>query len=467
MYMHSLAQTGKHMLHITASAKLLLWRITAHDALCVAFLILVALMLRVPFITYPNVTEYDEVTYANYAMHMVDGKPFVDIHPPLARILFAEVARKSEPIATRALDMTFNRPYGDFPIANERLLIALFGILLPLIFYAITRTLGSLPRVALLVGLFVATDNGMIIFSRVMLPDMLLLCFSFLALLCILMFVRTKKNSLGLLIGAGVTIGLALSVKWTALGMLMVLLFTLLIHKRIGAALVVGTLACFVYIVVFASMLLVYFPFGGHASNFANEADRTKIWTADIDLPRVTKMGDAISYLPTLHKVMFTANTNPDFINSTLKSQGAYSWPIARNAMIFWKDSTSAKSIVMTGNSTLWVMSFFALIFDLLWIMFMLRRTKKIPVDTDELVLLFGYFANYIPFFFIHRPMYLYHYFIAMLLLLLLLPKIAPRIVHCLAITTNDKLFAQVFIVFATILVFVNFIMTLQTTYGF
>jgi dolichyl-phosphate-mannose-protein mannosyltransferase len=200
------------------AVKQILWRYTERDVMCVLALLVVTVVLRVPFIGHPPVTQYDEVTYANYAMHLLDKRPFVDIHPPLARMIFAETARTSEPFLTRGIDMTFNAPFGYFPMAKERTLVALFGIMLPLLLYMIARTLGYSPRAALLTGLFIATDNGMIIFSRAMLPDMLLLVFDFLAVLLALLAVRasTQAHALSLALGTGLTIGLALSTKWTA-----------------------------------------------------------------------------------------------------------------------------------------------------------------------------------------------------------------------------------------------------------
>jgi dolichyl-phosphate-mannose-protein mannosyltransferase len=93
-------------------------------------------------------------------------------------------------------------------------------------------------------------------------------------------------------------------------------------------------------------------------------------------------------------------------------------------------------------------------------------RTRKFPVGKDESILLAGYLFNYLPFFLIDRPMYLYHYFTALLFLVLLLPKVTPRIIDCLSLVTNDRLFARVFVVFATILLFVNAILLFPATYG-
>ena len=450
------------------TAKRLLWRFTATDAVCVTILLLVAMLLRFPFIGHPEVTQYDEVTYANYAMHMIEGKPFVDIHPPLARMLFAEVARTAEPFKTTGLDMTFNQPPGDFPLTSEHNFIALLGTLLPLIVYVIARLLLYTPRVALLLGLFVASDNALIIFSRVMLPDMPLFFFAFLSLMFGLLSLRAqKRHSSAYTLLAAMSIGCAISIKWTGLGVLLSLLFMYLLHRRYVAIVFTVAIAALVYVSICILMLFTYFPSGGMTSNLANESDATKLWVAHLQFPKLDSVGTAVKFLTPLHAAMMKGNTDPELVSAILKSQGAYSWPIARNRMVFWHDNASGKSVIASGNDVLWIMSFFAFIFDVFWILAWVAKRKKPPMSKHELFLLFGYSVNFLPFFFIERPMYLYHYFIALIFLILLLPKVMPRIVHCLKETSGDELFAQTFVVIGTILIFVNVFFTFPLTYGY
>ena len=88
------------------------------------------------------------------------------------------------------------------------------------------------------------------------------------------------------------------------------------------------------------------------------------------------------------------------------------------------------------------------------------------PVKKSELVLMIGYLANYIPFFFIDRPMYVYHYFNALIFLFLLLPFALPRIRHSMINTVHDRWFAPVFIVILLGIALINFVMLIPETYG-
>src|SRR3989338_7287314 len=57
---------------------------TARDAQIVLIILFLALLLRIPFLSHPGQTLFDEVIYTNFAIYTEHGVPFFDIHPPLA-----------------------------------------------------------------------------------------------------------------------------------------------------------------------------------------------------------------------------------------------------------------------------------------------------------------------------------------------------------------------------------------------
>lgn len=443
----------------------LLWNITARDFICIIILFTVSLLLRIPNIDFPRVTIFDEVIYANYAIHMIEHIPFMDIHPPLARMLFVEAA-KMEPFTSHGIQMGINEPFDDFPFIDVRFFVSLFGILFPLIIYAIGRALDYTPRVALLLGLFIATDNAFIIYSRAILPDMFLVVFNFLAVLFAFLAVRSKGLQSHLYVWcSGIFVGLAISTKWTALALFPILALLYLLYRKLGAIIVFSAIACILYVLIFATYLMAYFPNGGPSDNF--HAAAGEYWVAKVEFPKIDSMKSALFFLPSLHRSILDANSSPYVTAQALSADGAVSWPVARTQMIFWLKNLPSRQVTLSGNNMLWVTAFFVFLFDLVWIAVRLRSTKTLMVKKDELILLAGYAANYLPFLLIHRPMYLYHYFTALIFLILLLPKVTPRIADCLAKVTNDMLFAKVFIVFAAFLIFINFILILPSTYGF
>ena len=57
-------------------------RHTATDVQWVIILLILASLLRLPFLNHPNDTVFDEVVYANYVTFQLEGHPYFDIHPP-------------------------------------------------------------------------------------------------------------------------------------------------------------------------------------------------------------------------------------------------------------------------------------------------------------------------------------------------------------------------------------------------
>ena len=175
---------------------------------------------------------------------------------------------------------------------------------------------------------------------------------------------------------------------------------------------------------------------------------------------------------------MFLTNNDPVIMQQAPKELGIYAWPTAQNQILFWSPRDKSLKereqidpngtyIIAQGNSVLWVLCFIAYLFNIAWIMLGSLKQGKLIIGHVELVLIVGYLANYLPFFLIHRPMYLYHYFTALLFLFLLVPYILPRIRHCLELTTQDRWFSYVFVAVALGLVVVNYVLNSNFIYGY
>ena len=466
---------------------------TAHDYQWVCIIFICAVLLRFPFIAYPAFTEFDEVIYSNYALHTLHGQPFFDIHPPLARMIFAEILRASQPFTTWMLPTLTNQPFGDFPYVAIRYFIACWGTLLPLIIFAIARILKYTPRAAALPALFIVFDNALVLYSRTALPDTLLLVFNFLALGAALLAIRSKQKWLtfGLVVLTGIFLGLALSIKWTALGVLATIWVLFLFLRKYMAIIISGVIATIIYVIIFLSFFL-YFPQGGQTDLFIYSLDRP--WIRAMEFPKPGSLTEQLHFFADYNRSMVRANKDPEIAKVTMRAPGPLYWPLAKAVIVFWlgDDGSSTK---LAGNALLWVLSFFAFLFEMGWIFsrlivgimkeggiplafqikkgqknvlaFMQKMKTLWPIDLYETILIIGYGANYLPFFFIGRPMFLYHYFTALIFLFLLVPRVGPRIITCLAILSKDKLFAYTFIYFALFLIFVNFFLALPTTYGF
>lgn len=445
----------------------IIFRMTARDSWCVAIILVAAFLLRMPMLDHPPLSQFDEVTYVNFTLFTAAEKPFFDIHPRLAHALFAIITKSSGELRTSALPQGYGVSFDDFPYVPLRMFIAWMGILLVLIIYAIGRVLEYSPRAALVPALFILLDGALTIYGRTILPDTLLLFFNFLGILFALLAAKTrsKTRSLFFTLAAGIALGCALSVKWLAGGVVLSVVALYFLYRRFASGVAIGAISVLAYTALFALILFTFFQNGGSVKNYQNVI--YPAWVTEMNFPQTDSFSSVLKFLPPLHVAMFRANNDPDVLLQTLPSPSPLSWPISRSEMIFFTGAGGAGKIVMTGNSLLWVVSFFALLFNFFWIYFTWKRTQRFPIKKDEVFLIVGYCANYLPFFLIDRPMYLYHYFTALLFLFLLLPKIAPRLCYCLGSVTNDRLFAKTFLAATVLLIMTNFFLTLPLTYGF
>ncbi len=453
----------------TLRAQAFFLRHTATDKHWIIILLLLVSFLRLPLLEHPNRTQFDEVIYTNFTLRTLHHEPFFDIHPPLARIIYTEIARQEKPFAIESLKMESGQSFGDFPYITLRTFTAIIGTLLPLLIYWIGRKLGYSARMAALPALFIIFDNAFIVYARVILPDTLLVLMNFLAFGCAYMAMKsdTRRRRIILTTLSGIAIGIALAMKWTALGVLATIWLLFLAYRRIVPIFVTGIIAGFIYLAVFIGFFF-YFPQGGRADPllFAFNAP----WVNNIHFPKPDNIINVARFLPEIHRDMVRINNDTNMQQAILQAPSPLAWPVARTAIDFWKEdptSNSGKTIILEANAVLWLLTFFLFLFEIGFIAWHLVVSRKWVIDRDETILLLGYLGNYLPFFLIHRPMYLYHYFTALIFLFLLVPKIAPRMIACITTLAKDKFFAKLFAGFLLLVIFMNFILLLPATYGF
>ena len=64
---------------------------TNQETVLVVLLMLFALIIRVGSLKDPNSVVFDEVHFGGFARKYINGAFFMDVHPPLAKLLFAAV----------------------------------------------------------------------------------------------------------------------------------------------------------------------------------------------------------------------------------------------------------------------------------------------------------------------------------------------------------------------------------------
>lgn len=186
----------------------------------------VALAVRLYKLNYPTSVVFDEVHFGGFATKYIKGTFFMDVHPPLAKMLFALVAY----IAGFRGDFDFKDIGKDYlepgvPYVAMRLMPALLGVALVSCTFLTLRLSGCSKVIAVMASLLVTFENGLLTNARLILLDSPLITFTALTALAFQKFTvidedytqhLSKKWWLYLSL-TGLFLGATVSVKWVGL----------------------------------------------------------------------------------------------------------------------------------------------------------------------------------------------------------------------------------------------------------
>ena len=337
----------------------------------------------------PRVVVWDEVHFVRFAAAYLNGTYYLDVHPPVAKMLLAGAARLFG-VTAETLSLNESAP-------AMRRLPALAGALIIPVVYLLLREVGAGRRVATLGAVLLLVDNALLVESRFILTDGLLLLFGMTA---VLLFVAAERRSgsarWACLAASAVASGLAAGTKWTglsALGLILLAWSVSLLRQRRAASVRLGEAAILLIVpaAVYAGAFAVHFTLLRQSAPFAK------------------------SFVE-LHRTMLSINIGW----ATDTNAGAspwYTWPIAKHSIGFWSapgaDGASERWIVLLANPIVWWGTLVGVAAVVIAAM-----VHRAALERHRAVLLFlaaGYALNFVPFAFIHRPMYLYHYFFALI----------------------------------------------------
>jgi dolichyl-phosphate-mannose-protein mannosyltransferase len=333
----------------------------------------------------PRVVVWDEVHFQRFAAAYLGGNYYVDVHPPVAKMLLAG--------AGWLFGVTAETLAANESAPAMRLLPALAGALIIPAVYLILRELGAGRRVATLGAALLLVDNALLAESRFVLTDSLLILFGMTAVLLYLAARRRAGAARWIcLAAAAAAAGLAAGTKWTGLSALGLILLSwgveLFRHRR-PASIVAREAAVLLALpaAVYAGAFALHFALLRHASAFVD-----------------------------VHRTMMAINIGW----ATDSNAGAspwYTWPIAKHSIGFWSapgpGGASERWIVLLANPVVWWGTLFGVAAVVI-----AALGRRAALARHRAVLLFlatGYVLNFVPFAFIRRPMYLYHYFFALI----------------------------------------------------
>ncbi len=319
-------------------------------------------------ISYMNSSYFDEIYFARTAYEYTQGMETYEwTHPPLGKLI-------------QAIPIYINNYLSPF---NYRLMGNISGILMIAVMYIFAKELFKKRKYAIFASLLMAFDTFHFAQTRMGTVDSHLILFILLA--SYFMVKYTKNNKTFYLLLSGIFFGLSVSVKWTGLygGIaLAIIFFTHLVkNKKINIKnFLKGTLFFVVIPLFIYSSLYLIFPNNklNHTTNFENIINQQK---------------DMYNYHSKLNATHYF-------------SSKWYTWPISYKPVWYHQEilnNDTKETISGIGNIVIWWMGIIGFLYSLI----KLIRKK----DKQSFIIVVSMLSLWLPYAFIGRVMFLYHYF--------------------------------------------------------
>lgn len=373
----------------------------------------VAAVTRFTAIAHPHAIVFDEVYFRGFALRYLNGSYFFDIHPPLGKLLLAGWAKLfGISAAVQSAD----------PLVALRVLPALAGTALVVVFYLFLRELTASRRVATFGAALLLLDNAILVESRLILTDSMLLLFGIGALtLHLAAQRRTGRAHWIMLTASAMLTGMAASTKWTGLTILAVIgfvWFARAVRRRVTWRLVLPQAAILLVVpaLVYVGTFAIHFrllPRSGPGDAFMSERFQSTL-VGNPHYSPAAHMSFTDKFIE-LNEALRSYNLSLD--NSTHPYSSSWiSWPVLQRPIYYWTGTTRTGAheyIYLQGNPIIWWgLLAGVVIVALAWI----RSPEVFERYRGPLALLgLAWLANYLPFVLIRRPMFLYHYLFSFL----------------------------------------------------
>ncbi|CAG8460135.1 1553_t:CDS:10 [Acaulospora morrowiae] len=198
-------------------------RISTRDMYYLCGLIVVAIAVRAYKLEQPSSVVFDEVHFGGFARKYIKGQFFMDVHPPLAKMLFALAG------VLGGFDGNFDfkeigKDYLEpkVPYITMRLFPAITGIFVIPISYMTIKLAGFSTISAFMVATLLIFENGLVTQSRLILLDSPLIASTAFTVLMWVKFQNEQKRPFRFwwwvwMAMTGVGLGLTVSMKWVGL----------------------------------------------------------------------------------------------------------------------------------------------------------------------------------------------------------------------------------------------------------
>ena len=386
------------------------------DVIAVIFFTFLSIFTRCFRIYYPKTVVFDEKSFGNFINNYIKGDYFDDIHPPLAKLILAGCASLSEYEGDFEFQKLFaeHKEFSKMSYVSLRMIPAIMsGIVAPLSYIA--AKLANLSSfTSFVVGIFTSLDLLFIVEGKYILTDGILHMFCMLAIVSVFLFER-KMNFYTLLF-EGFCLGAAISVKFTAGG---IVVFAIAMQFDIKELISnpmkqIGAIKRSIILIITA-LTVLYITFYIHLSILPYESDHYKFAPDIVKSALVNRANPEWMkrYNVSMFRRIVALIISMLKYNFNIKPRNSYAtkwyqWPLQTSSLLLMSVDRN-RSIYSMGNILIWIPVFFSVI----------ASTINCIIQNDcsstVFYLLVGYFASYLPFALMTRDTYIYHYCIPLL----------------------------------------------------
>lgn len=393
----------------------------------VVIIIVLSIATHFAFFGHPNSTVFDEVHFGKFISGYLNHEYFFDIHPPLGKLMISGVAKISG-YKTGFDFKEIGEKYPDNSYIWLRLLPVIAGTLLPLVIYFLAKNLKFSTIASFAAALFIIFENAILGQSSFILLDSMLLLFGFLGLL--LFLIARRRNSIWIYLLAFISLSFSLSIKWTGaafLGLAIIIEIVDFIKHRIDfrpipnfwpRILIIIFLPITIYFAIFSIHFALLNKSGEGDAFMSKGFQKTLSGNSYANDPDI-KPENILLKFAELNIEMYRSNGR--ITDQHPYASKWYTWPMMAKPIYYWNEAqgTNEAKIYLFGNPVIFWGSFSGIVILLLDCLFffkeMCRKFKTI------IFILVGFILNYLPFVFITRPMFLYHYLTALVFAILAL----------------------------------------------
>ena len=402
--------------------------------------------------SFPAVPFWDERYYIVAAQKYIHGVYFIDLHPPLGKLLIALGERLfgQNEATTQFLDVTYyatDIPQGFSFVGFRVFPVMLAWLTAPLLFLLFLTITRSLTLAMLLSGLYLF-DNALVVHLRGAMLEGPLLFFSVALMLAFTWLLgtppafRSRFRMLALIIG--VALGCVLTTK--SIGVVFIVMPIVAVwrlradRRRAAECAALVSLGC--AIVVF-SVWETHFLLARHLNPALQEQGYYQTPSAAARafleggrrvpigaLPAM--LGEALRYA----RWYDAARPAIDFCKFEEKASPFWMWPVGARAVAYWWDSAdngaSFRYLYLQVNPLVWWTALGGVIAAVSLLVGSVLVPPARPLRNRFLLTTFTamYIAYFIPFRWIHGVMFLYHYFVPLIFSFVLVALVLDEVDH-------------------------------------